>query len=154
MAAPPLASVIELLQENIITTLGGITVIGGYAWDIGAVSRGHLTPLETFAFPTASLIPVSATPEIRMGARWWEFLFTIRVWIDVALADTGHRLEDLICDVQRVLEVDSQRGGYAEYTLPQQFSYIYLESTERLAGADLSYQCDFKVSLADPRIQV
>lgn len=152
MAAPPQASIIELLQQNIVTTLAGITVVNGYAWDIGSVSRGHLSPLETFALPCASLIPVQATTEIRVGARWWEFLFTIRVWVDVALADVGHRLEDLVCDVQRVLEVDSQRGGYAEYTLPQTVQYIYLESTERLAGADLSFQCDYKVSLADPRV--
>jgi hypothetical protein len=154
MATPPQASVVELLQENILTTLAGLTVANGYAWDIGSVTRGHLTPLETFQFPTASLIPVQATTEIRVGVRWWEFHFNVRLWVDVDLADTGHRLEDLICDVQRILEVDSRRGGYAEYTLPTQVTYIYLESTERLAGAEVGFHADYKVSLADPRLQV
>ena len=148
-------SIREQLLANVRTTLLLITVAGGYSVNIGTVSRGHLSPLETFSLPSASILPVTDRPEYGAGVLRRVLTFTVRVWIDTAtLANVGTVLEGVIADVERVLRVDSRRAGLAEDTREGEggVQYIYLASTETLAGADLHVDVDYKTSIASPLV--
>lgn len=153
MAAPPGDSLREQILTNVETTLALITTIGGYSVNIGTVSRGHLAPLETFALPTASILPVTDEPNYGAGVLRRVLTFTVRVWIDTAtLANVGSMLEGVIADVERVLRVDARRAGLAEDTREggSGVSYLYLVSSESLAGCDIHIEVDYKTTINSP----
>ena len=150
---PPALSVREKIYEDIVATLNTITVSNGYATTLGTVRRGALSPLETDVMPTASLIPVSDEPTYGVGVNRWQITCTIRIWIDaVSIATAAATLEALIADVQVALQVDNRRSGNAEQTLTGLIQYLYLQSTETIAGADLVFMIDYKTSLTSPRV--
>jgi hypothetical protein len=151
---PPSLSLREGIFVNLKATLETITIANGYATALGTVTRGMLAPLETSVLPTASLLPVSDEPVYGPGVLRRELTVTVRVWIDVALADTPTALESLIADVQQALQVDPRRGALAENTLDGTLQYIYLQSVETLAGADISFQVDYRTQLLTPRVGV
>ena len=150
MAAPPGPSVREQILANVETTLLGITMANDYATDIGTVARGHLSPLEQFGLPFASVLPVQDVPEYSVGVLRRELTLTIRVWIDDTPIEAPVTLEALVADIQRIMQVDNHRGALAEMTLEGPVQYIYLTSTERLAGADIGYTIHYKTPLTTP----
>lgn len=147
-------SVREQIMRDLKTTLEGITVANGYATDIGTVTRGVGSPLETSELPMASLLPVNDLLEYMPQAAQRVLTVTVRVWVDIdALADVASALEALMADVEEIMQVDPRRGGYAENTRTGVTQYIYVEASETLAGADIAFEIDYKVSLASPRVQ-
>ena len=151
---PPGLSLREQIYADMKTTLATITTTGGYATTIGTVTRGSLSPLETDTLPTASLLPVSDEPAYGVGVNRWRITCVVRVWIDTVLAETASTLEALIADVQEAMQVDSRRGGVAELTMDGPVQYLYLQSTETVAGADVGFVVDYKTTLATPRESV
>jgi len=147
---PPAASRREQILANVATTLAMITLAGGYSVNIGTVSRGHLSPLETFGLPTASILPVSDQPEYGAGVLRRVLTLTIRLWIDVAGGTVATSLEGAIADVQRVMQVDSRRGGCAETTLEGPLQYLYLVDAQTLAGADVGYDIPYETKITTP----
>lgn len=143
-------SIREQLFQELVTTLQTITVTNGYATDIGTVTRGHLSPLESFGLPFASILPIDDPPEYVVGVLNRELGFVIRLWIDDTAVDAPTTLEALLADVQKALMVDTARGGLAQHTLEQGVQYLYVVSTERLAGADIRWQCPYKTTFGDP----
>ena len=77
MAAPGLPRA-EYIFQHIKTTLESITIANGYLTDIGTVSRGILSPLETFGLPLASILPATDEPTEEIGAQW--NVLTVGVW--------------------------------------------------------------------------
>lgn len=150
MAAPAL-SLREGILANLLTVLASITTANGYATTLGTITRGMLAPLETSVLPTASLLPVSDEPIYGPQTLRRQLTITIRVWVDVALANTGPALEALIADVEQALVVDVRRAGLAEDTRETGVQYLYLQSVETLAGVDVSFQVDYKTDLTTPR---
>lgn len=150
MAAPG-PSIAEQIFVNVEETLATITTIGGSALTIGTVTRGHLSPLESFGLPFGSILPISDIPEYGMGVLRRVLLFTTRLWIDDTPDLAPTTLQALIADVQKAIEVDGERGGVAEHTLEQGVQFLYTVSTERLAGADISWECPYKTPITDPR---
>lgn len=146
------ASIREQILANIATTLATITLAGGYSVNIGTVSRGHLSPQETFGLPTASILPVSDTPEHRPGTLWRVLTLTIRLWVDITGGTIATYLEGVIADVQKVMQVDTRRGGVAETTLEGPLQYLYLVNAETLAGADVGFDINYKSSIASPLV--
>lgn len=147
----PGESISERIQLHIVDALRTVTQANGYAWDVGTVVRGTLSPNETDALPIISLMPTNGVPDYRARAIMRSLFFTTRLWIDVAMAqESAPALEALIADVQAVLRVDARRGGLAEDTREAGLQYLYEVSTETLAGADLHWQIDYKVSIDDP----
>lgn len=142
----------ELILLDVLATLATITTGNGYATTLGRVTRGMLSPLETYALPLASVLPVDDRPDT--GAQVYRRMlsFTVRLWVDDAPAESPATLEALLADVQQALQVDSTRSGHCEYTLEGQTSFIYNASTERLAGADIEFMCDYKSPLGQPRV--
>lgn len=137
-------------MQHLETTLRAITTANGYATDIGTVTRGMLSPLETSVLPTASLLPVNDLPEYMPQALQRTLTVTVRVWVDVT-QDVAAALEALIADVQEVMQVDTRRGLTAINTREGPVQYLYLQSTESLAGCDVSFEIDYKTALTTPR---
>jgi len=150
MAAPAL-SLRQGILAHLMSTLASITTANGYASTLGTITLGMLAPMETSILPAASLLPVSDKPDYAPQTLRREFTVTVRVWVDVALADVPAVLDALIADVQQALVVDARRGGLAEDTRELDVSYIYLQSVETLAGVDLSFIVEYKTDLATPR---
>ena len=138
-------SIRERILQNVRTTLA--TVLAPYS---GTVTRGHLSPLEQFGLPFASILAVSDTPVYEVGVLNRELLWTARLWIDDEADNAAVTLETLMGEVQAGLMLDTTRGGYAQHTLEQGVQYLYVVSTERLAGADIHWQCPYKTTFSDP----
>jgi hypothetical protein len=153
MAAPAL-SLRERILQHLATTLAGVTTGAGYATTLVGIVRGHLSPLETFIFPTASIIPVDDDEEWTPQTAQHQLRSLLRVWIDDVPVSAPSTLEALLADISAVLQVDTTRGGAAEYTLCEGTQYLYQQATERLCGADVRLRVDFKTSIADPRVGV
>lgn len=151
MAAPAL-SVRERIFQDLAATLALITPANGYATTMGTVVRGHLSPLETFGLPSASIIPVDDQEEWTPQTAQHALHCMIRVWVDDAPATAPSTLEALLADIVVALQVDTTRGGVAEYTIIEQVTYVYQVATERLCGADYLYTIHFKTTIPDPRI--
>lgn len=151
---PVALSLRELIFQDVVTTLETITTGNGYASDLGVVTRGGLSPLETEATSTwASLLPVSDEPTYGAGVNRWQLTFLVRTWIDVATTtEAAAALEALIADIQQALQVDQRRGGYAEATLDGLLQYRYLDATMTVAGADIGFLVHYKTTQASPRI--
>lgn len=144
----------ELIYLHLIATLQGVTILNGYSQDVGTVTRGLLSPQEQLGLPIISLLPVSDTPEYGAQVLRRLLTFTLRVWIDDMPADAPTTLENLLSDVQAVLAVDVTRGGLTEHTLETGVNYLYAVATERINGADLTYECHYRTTLTDPRTGV
>lgn len=140
----------ERLIANVVTTLTGVTVGNGYASTIAAVTRGQLSPVETFGFPFASVVPTGDVPDYGAQVLRRVLSLTIMLWIDDTPATAPATLEALLADVEGALSVDFSRGGVAEHTLEQGVQYIYHPSTERLAGAGITFDIHYRTKLDDP----
>lgn len=145
-------SIREQILEHVRTTLLTIATGNGYTTTLGTVTRGHLSPLEQFGLPFASILVVSDTPEYGPGVLRRTLAVAIRLWIDDAPLTAATTLEALLADVQTALAVDLHRGGLAQHTLEQSVQYVYDVSTERLAGADVTYDIAYLTHLFDPDV--
>lgn len=143
-------SIREQLFQEVVATLQAITIANGYDTTLATVTRGHLSPLESFALPFASVLPLDDTPEYVVGVLNRSLNFTVRVWIDDAPATAPTTLEALLADIQVALMADTTRSGLAQHTLEQGVQYLYTVSTERLAGADIRWECPFKTTFENP----
>jgi hypothetical protein len=110
------------------------------------------SPLEGFILPCALILPVNDPAVYGAGVRRRELLFNVRVWIDDSPLDAAKTLEALMGDVGTALDVDTTRGGLAQVTLELMTQYFYIEGTERLAGADMFFQCDYRTGLRSPYV--
>lgn len=147
----PDTPILELLQQDILAALNGITPGNGYFTQIGTLSRGLLSPLETDQLPTASLLPVEDRPEYGAGVLRRTFTFTVRIWVDTPnVADAALVLGQFVSDVQRRLVVDPRRAGLAEDTRELGITFIYTVSTESLAGADVNFETEYYTQLTTP----
>lgn len=151
---PPALTLREQIYRDIMAALATITTANGYATDIGTLTRGMLAPMETSVLPTASLLPVQDVPEYGAQTLRRQLTCTVRVWVDVAVNDTAPTLEAFVGDVQQALVVDTSRSGLAEVTLEGPVQYLYLQSTETLSGADVSWEVHYKTALTTPRMGV
>ena len=149
----PDTPILELLQQDLLAALNGITPESGYFTRIGTLSRGQLSPLETDRLPTASLLPVQDLPDYGAGVLRRVFTFTVRVWVDVVnVGDAPRVLGEFISDVQRRLVVDPRRVLRAQDTRELGITFVYTVSTESLAGADLGFEVDYKTELTSPLV--
>lgn len=153
MAAPAL-SLRERIFQHLATTLASITTTAGYATTLTTVVRGHLSPLETFGLPTASIIPVDDPEEWSPQTAQHDLHVMIRVWVDDTPTTSPSTLEALLADIAIALQMDTTRGGVASYTIAESSQYIYQVSTERLCGAEVLYRISFKTSIDSPRVGV
>lgn len=154
MAAPPPLPIRERVFANIQTTLASITTGAGYGSTMALVVRGHKSPLEHFSFPCASLLGATDPIKYSLGTKRHNLLLAVRCWIDATQATAATQLEVLLADIVKAMEVDTHRGGYADATLEGPTQYLYQEATERLWGADIDFEIEYRTSVADPRIGV
>jgi hypothetical protein len=145
-------SIRERIFQHLATTLASITTGAGYATTIGTVVRGHLSPLETFGLPSASIIPVDDPEDWTPQSAQHALHCMIRAWVDDTPAQAPSTLEALLADIAVALQVDTTRGGVAEYTIAESTSYIYEVSTERLCGGELLIRIDFATAISSPRV--
>jgi hypothetical protein len=153
MAAPVLP-LRERILANMVTTLQTISVGNGYATTLDTVVRGYLSPLEHFGFPSASIIPVDDPEEWTPQTAQHEFHCFIRLWIDETPETAPTTIQAVCADIAEALQVDTTRGGVAEYTMAENTLFPYEVSTERFVCIDLLYRVDFKTSIVSPRIGV
>lgn len=153
MAAPGLP-IREQILANIVATLMGVTSGDTYVSDLsgdGQVVRGHMSPLETFAFPCVSLLPISDPTEYRPQVFLQVLTVTFRMWIDAIPTEAPTVLETLLADVTTALAADDRRGGLAQTSLLRETQYLYDPVTERLAGADQTWDFDYRTGIGHPR---
>ena len=152
---PPPLSLREGIFLDVLAALATITTANGYGSTLAAVTRGIQAPLETHLLPSASLCPETDEPLYRPQTLERQLTLTVRLWVDTATpATAAAALELLIADVEQALVVDPRRGGLAEDTRETLVTYVYLQSVETLAGADVSFQVDYLSSLTSARIGV
>jgi hypothetical protein len=147
----PAESIVELIQQQIKTTLQGITTASGYWHTVGTVVRGRLSPLDHESLPLVSILPVSDVPEAGASSVLRrELTLTLRLWIEAqAFADAPTQLERLKADVTRAMQLDPRRGGLAEDTRELAYQYLYLQGAELLAGADIGYAIVYRTRIGD-----
>lgn len=153
MAAPGLP-IREQILANIVTTLAAVTAGDTYASDLsadGQVTRGHISPLEHFHFPCVSLLPIDDPTEHRPQVWLQTLTVTLRMWIDAVPATAPTALELLLADVTTIMKVDDRRGGLAQATLLRTTQYLYDAVTERIAGADQTWEIEYRTGLGHPR---
>jgi len=112
----------ENILSNIVTTLKTITIANGYNYDIGLVSRepfnwNNMKPQD---YP-AALVVWKREAKDATGLQGQHVLadmtVTVRgvVWANTELETA---LNNFLNDVEKVMCVDTDRGGYGEYTEP------------------------------------
>jgi hypothetical protein len=140
----------EGLLQNVETVLRSITVSNGYANTVGTVERGQINPLNLQAYPATLILPMRDRPEaMAKSVSRREYHVTLRLWVRPH-TQLSEALEALIKDVEKAMMLDPRRGGLAENTIEGELTYLYLDSEELEAGADLDYQLDYRTAIGDP----
>jgi hypothetical protein len=134
----------ENILSNVVTTLKTITIANGYNNDIGLVSRepfdwNNILPKD---FP-AALVVWKKEDKDATGLQGQHILadmtVTIRgvVW---AAQELETALNNFLNDVEKAMCVDTDRGGYGEYTEPLTITVF---QTELISYAIFDF--DFRV---------
>lgn len=111
----------ENIFLNIKTTLEGITIANGYANTLASVQRWKQQGNPTKSSPT---VIISAGAETKTPARSYNLTHcTLGVMLDVwvreaesSTSDSEVILNSLLGDIEKAINVDITRGGYARDT--------------------------------------
>jgi hypothetical protein len=139
----------ERILQHLVASLAGMQP-GVHAWPFRTVTRGLLSPLEQTYLPLASILTISDEPVYGAGVLRRTLTMTVRIWTDTTQATAPMALEAHIADVQQVLRQMARRGSLAEDTREQGVQYLYLQTTDSVAGADVTWTIDYHTALDAP----
>jgi len=154
----PSVPVSELIADNLVSTLGQISVAGGYHNNVSAVVRR-----KQFGQPTANKLVVvnlgdkelnEANNPLNGRITWLQ-----SYWIDFYLiepeagADIDEQINRAVADVETVLMVDPFRGGYAHDTFPSGAVIFPDEEGGQIAGVSILVRVRYRTLLTDPNTQ-
>jgi hypothetical protein len=149
----------ELIADNIVTTLGGITTTGGaYHHTASAVMRR-----KQFGQPTSNnLIIVNLGDKERndeANPKNRRITWVQSYWIDFYIieaeggGDIDERINKAVSDVEKILMVDHTRGGYAHDTFPSGAVIFPDEEGGGVAGVSVLIRVQYRTLLTDPNTQ-
>jgi len=118
----------EQIVQNVITTLRGITVAGGYYQDIGQVLRYTGSPsLEFTRWPSCHVDVDHDGKDDEADFNWQDCKLRLKIYGYVDdQADPGQALSLLAADIEKILAVDNGRAGLAEKTHVSDIDWIVI----------------------------
>lgn len=144
-------SVRELIEQNVKTTLEGVTIANGYQVNILQVFRYGQPFPATPECPAAQIIPEGETYEPAPHP-----LYTAKLTLMVALlveAEVGKvakAINDILADVTKALMADVTRGGNAVRTFILSSSVYESGVTEPIGDVRLRVEIHYRMSFSNP----
>lgn len=141
----------ELVIQNIVTTLQGIS-------GIGTVDRNNINPLQFRQYPVALVIPDSDTVLQDIGGENAPYGKSTRdLDVEILLWVRGTKepervIEEFIGKVQAAMMADLDRGGKAISTREKQIENVYSDEATMERGARVFFAIKYRHSLQDPTI--
>jgi hypothetical protein len=153
----PSTPLVELIADDLVTTLRGISTASGYHNDVGAVIRR-----SQFGQRDGDNFVVVAQGESERDfdaphnncARWSQSF-----WVDwyVVEQEGGDAIDTRInkarADVEKIVMVDPNRGGYAIDTIPMGVVLMPDEQGGGIAGVSVVLKVSYQNYLTDPNAQ-
>lgn len=153
-----LASVRELIVDNLTTALAAMSVAGGYNYDYPAPQRYQLMGQVMATKPAIVVVPLGEEKEIG-SSEIYECTLAVGlfVWADHPAAQSAISsdayMDRIIRDVERAVMVDVGRGGKAVDTLLRGFERITMSE----GGGEMCVRVDVDVwyrhRLSDPNLE-
>jgi len=146
----------KLIIDNVVSTLAGLTTVGGYNFNVGEAKRGfkHFNAVPEDKFPA---FYVAGADEKRRNHSQREFrsdlLVSIVGYVRTADASNTEALEqdldNLIEDATKALMLDVTRGGYAVTT---EIGEIDTDkgAFAPYASVELIARCEYRASVSAP----
>ena len=111
-------SVRDDIKDNIVTTLQGITIAGGYTFTMGEVSKKRYMWADwggNELYPKAALYPNNETSRARIGWNIFDHFWNFGIRLFHKSDDAMDELESYIGEVREALLESGSltRGGYA-----------------------------------------
>ena len=144
----------ELIRQNIITTLEGITIASGFNNDIANVEgwkqRGN--PLKNVPCIVVSLGRETKDPDPHPQATCTLPVF-IDLWTRQGESDeteTDQLLNSLLLDIEKAIMADETRGGYAENTIIRSNMPFETVEGQPHCGLIIELEIVYQHKLTDP----
>lgn len=156
-------SVRELIMKELQSTLEGIKVANGYSLTLTSVER-QLQRGQSFNPPQAYIFerddrPIDSTQQDAGGVAT-ERAMEVGVGLVVQQdeeTDARSASEDMnavLADVQRVMQIDVQRGGHAINTEEIGITEIEIVEGQPALVASIAYEIRYRHLRTDPRVEV
>ena len=108
----------QLIVDNVITTLRGITIENGYSLDVQKVMEIPTSAFEITEFPTLMVADIGEDDaEGQSGALTICLLHLLIPFWSNQWTDVGAGARDIASSIKKILAVDRKRGGLAYHTL-------------------------------------
>lgn len=155
---PTTPSIKKRLLQSLEERFWSINTRNGYLTNVMSVSRGIVHPANLQVFPAVMILPALDDPEEgAYSIHRRQFGVNLKCWVRPH-TNLSNELEDLIADVQRFMKLDERwsvegfEQGLAVKTVEGATTYVYLESLEIEAGAEISYIIHYRTDARDPRV--
>lgn len=151
-------SIRELIMRNIVTTLSSITTANGYANQMQSVQRFRQDGQQLTEVPMAVLVDGGDDVEQERPIELTSRMLTVHVVLihrqDTAVdtRSASEVMNSLIADVQKVMQVDHTRGGYAVNTIEQGVSEMDVEEGQPELVQTIGYRIAYRHRRVDPGI--
>ena len=156
-------SVRELIMKHVQSTLEGITTAAGYSTTLTGVER-QLQRGQSFAPPMAYVFELEDRPidETQQDAGGVAIQRTLEVGVGLVLQQdeaidarsASEAMNALIADVQRVMQLDVQRGTHAIDTREVGVGEIAVSEGQPALMVTVNYEIAYRHLRTDPRVEV
>jgi hypothetical protein len=156
-------SVRELIMKNLQTTLEGVTVANGYANSLLSVQR-FLQPGQTVTETPVVLLlegeddvslegPLAGAGSLVSRTLNVGLLIIDRQQTDTDQRSASERMNSLVADIQKALQVDYQRGGHAIDTNEVSVSPLDVEEGQPELSLTMVYAIKYRHRRNDPTLE-
>lgn len=149
----------EKIFENLVTTLSGISVVGGYDNDIASVERWNMNGNNKASVPA---IIINSGPEKNDDGKAYDLthcLLTvfIELWVrqneaESATTPTDKLLNSLLGDIKKALAQDVTRGGNAVDTEVTDVETFETIEGQQHAGLVITVQIEYRHQQQNPHV--
>lgn len=144
----------ESILSNIVTTLKTMSIVNGYNYDVGLVTREQFNwnTLLPKDFP-AALVVWRREDKDATGLEGQHILadmtVVIRGVVNVPKDELETALNNFLNDIERAMCADSDRGNLAEYTEPLSITVYQTELIE-FALFDFEFRVEYQYLYGSP----
>ena len=151
-----MASVRENITANVATVCSGISVANGYSNDIpGGVQRFLQTGLNVSTVPTIVVQFDSESKSLGPSDQYTcDLIISIDIW---AVHDTSSvsgytwtLIDSLVTDVEKALNLDNSRGGYAHDSEVSSVSPFRISEGQPFVGATIQMTVTYSHAAGNP----
>ena len=153
-----MASVRESITANVATACAAISIAGGYDNDItGGVQRFLQTGLNVATVPTIVVQFDSESKSLGPSDQYTcELIIGIDIWAvhDTASVSgyTWSLIDSLVTDVEKALNIDYSRGGYAHDSEINTVTPFRLSEGMPFVGATVQMNVTYAHEAGDPEV--